>query len=119
MMTDDDDDGGGNDGVHGSYSGDCGNDGIGNDGGGGSCDCSAADGHCGDDDSDDDDDDGGNNGVHGRYYRVSSVLFFPIFSYFLKNSYFFLFFSGFFDFHIIFFSKVKRGIRNMGNQLLG
>ena len=45
-------------------------------------------------------------------HRVSSVLFFPIFSYFLKNSYFFLFFTKipifsyfsaiFFDFHIIF-----------------
>ena len=49
--------------------------------------------------------------------RVSSVLFFPIFSYFLKNSYFFLFFTKipifsyfsaiFFDLHIIFSQTLK------------
>ena len=36
------------------------------------------------------------------YIRVSSVLFFPILH---QNSYFFLFFSSFFDFHITFFLK--------------
>ena len=45
-------------------------------------------------------------------------------SYFLKNSYFFLFspkflfFSSFFDFHIIFSQKLK-GVQNKENQLLG
>ena len=56
--------------------------------------------------------------------------FFPIFSYFLKNSYFFLFFTEipiFSYFSVVFFqlpyyyffSKVKRGVRNKVNQLLG
>ena len=52
-------------------------------------------------------------------HRVSSVLFFPVFSYFLKNSYFFLFFSSFFRLSYYFFSKVKRGFQNKENQLLG
>ena len=38
---------------------------------------------------------------------MSSVLFFPIFSYFLKNSYFSYFSAIFFDFHIIFSQKLK------------
>ena len=49
-------------------------------------------------------------------YFSPKFLFFPIFH---QNSYFFLFFSSFFDFHIIFFAKVKRGVRNKENQLLG
>ena len=40
-------------------------------------------------------------------HRVSSVLFFPIFSYFLKNSYFFLFFSNFFRLSYYFSQKLK------------
>ena len=67
----------------------------------------------------------------GHFHRADFFFSIPfaLFDYTFSLPYFFLFFakipifsyfSGvFFDFHIIFFSKVKRGVRNKENQLLG
>ena len=51
-----------------------------------------------------------------KFFSFSEkFLFFPIFH---RNSCFSYFSAVFFDFHIISFSKVKRGVRIKGNQLL-